>query len=293
MPRNISLPRRVGAVAAAVLMMASGTAVAQQSVARQWNEEILDAIRVDFPRPPVHARNLWHLSIAMWDAWAAYDDKADQYLVQERATADNVEAARAEAISYAAYRILTARYAVSPGYAATRASLDARMIALGYDPTNYNTVGDSPAALGNRIAVQVLAFGLADNSNEQQNYIPNNGYVPVNEPLIFDFPMIEMNDPNRWQPLAFDYLITQNGIEVGEAVQEFVCPHWEEVSNFALRRDSAGDVFLDPGTPPPFGSSEFKDAALQLMGGEVLGVFRYFGEFVAGFQPCLAGRKLF
>ena len=33
------------------------------------------AIRRDVPRPTVHARNLFHVSIAMWDAWAAGDRK--------------------------------------------------------------------------------------------------------------------------------------------------------------------------------------------------------------------------
>ena len=47
-------------------------AVAQQSVARQWNDEQLAAIRRDLARPTVHARNLYHVSAAMWDAWAAY-----------------------------------------------------------------------------------------------------------------------------------------------------------------------------------------------------------------------------
>ena len=39
-----------------------------QTVARQWNAENLAAIRIDFPAPTVHARNLFHLSVAMWDA---------------------------------------------------------------------------------------------------------------------------------------------------------------------------------------------------------------------------------
>src|SRR5437867_10148226 len=42
------------------------------SVARLWDEQLLDAIRIDIPKPPAHARNLFHLSVAMWDAWAAY-----------------------------------------------------------------------------------------------------------------------------------------------------------------------------------------------------------------------------
>ncbi len=43
-----------------------------KSVARLWDEALLDAIRRDFPAPTVHARNLYHASAAMWDAWAAY-----------------------------------------------------------------------------------------------------------------------------------------------------------------------------------------------------------------------------
>ena len=54
---------------------------AQQSVARQWNETLLDAIRVDFARPTVHARNLFHTAIAMYDAWAVYDEVADTYFL--------------------------------------------------------------------------------------------------------------------------------------------------------------------------------------------------------------------
>ena len=40
------------------------------SIARRWDEQALAAIRRDLPRPTVHARNLFHVSAAMWDAWA-------------------------------------------------------------------------------------------------------------------------------------------------------------------------------------------------------------------------------
>jgi len=65
-----------------------------RSVARVWDEAILDAIRRDVPAPTVHARNLFHVSAAMWDAWAAYDPTADGYLVHEKRSADDVRAAR-------------------------------------------------------------------------------------------------------------------------------------------------------------------------------------------------------
>ena len=51
------------------------------SVARQWNEALLNAVRSDFARPTVHARNLFHTSAAMYDAWAVYDDMAGTYLL--------------------------------------------------------------------------------------------------------------------------------------------------------------------------------------------------------------------
>ena len=43
------------------------------SIAREWNEEVLHAIRNDFARPTVHARNLFHTSMAMYDIWAVFD----------------------------------------------------------------------------------------------------------------------------------------------------------------------------------------------------------------------------
>src|SRR5260370_26491650 len=54
------------------------------SVARRWDEALLDAIRRALPNPPVHARNLFHLSVAMWDAWAAYDATASGYVFKEK-----------------------------------------------------------------------------------------------------------------------------------------------------------------------------------------------------------------
>jgi hypothetical protein len=52
-----------------VLCMAATLSPAQHSVTRQWNEMLLDAIRLDFARPTIHARNLFHVSAAMYDAW--------------------------------------------------------------------------------------------------------------------------------------------------------------------------------------------------------------------------------
>ena len=56
-------------------------AQAQHSVARQWNEALLQSIREDFARPTVHARNLFYTSVALYDAWAVYDTVAQTYFL--------------------------------------------------------------------------------------------------------------------------------------------------------------------------------------------------------------------
>src|SRR5579864_9180437 len=68
------------------------------SVARRWDEALLDAIRRALPAPTIHARNLFHVSAAMWDAWAAYDPQASGYFVTDKLSASDVAAARDEAI---------------------------------------------------------------------------------------------------------------------------------------------------------------------------------------------------
>ncbi len=129
-----------------------------QSVARLWNEELLAAIRIDFPAPTVHARNLFHTSAAMYDAWAAYTTHAVGYLHNESiSTTNNVETARAEAICVAAYRVLVKRYGLAVGPMTTLALLEYRMALLGYDSSNTNRIGTTPAALGNRVADTIIS----------------------------------------------------------------------------------------------------------------------------------------
>jgi hypothetical protein len=257
-------------LAIAFLIGVPSVSQADPSVARQWNEVLLDAIRIDIPKPTVHSRNLFHTSIAMWDSWAAYDRKARGYLVREKHRAVDVEAARAETISYAAYRVLKYRYRYGPGEVASQASFDALMDQLGYDKDFVSTVGNSPAALGNRIGGAVITYGRDDGANEGDflDYVDDTGYSPVNPPLIFDLPGTLMFNPNRWQPLAFDYLVLQNGIVIGQAIQEFLGPNWGKVKPFCLTPDDMDFpwVHFDPGMPPQLngpGDEEFRANAVQ------------------------------
>jgi hypothetical protein len=236
-----------------------------RSVARVWDEALLDAIRRDIPAPTTHARNLFHLSAAMWDAWAAYDPKADGYFVTEKDTAADVQAARETAISYAAYRILLWRYAQAAGLKKTFDELTSTMESLCYRPGFTSTKGDSPAALGNRIAAAVITYGESDGSLEQQHYVDTT-YTPPNPPLIVKQPGTTMHDPTLWQPLALDQIVAQNGIAVPGKVQTFIGAQWGHVRAFALPASRKG-LPIDPG-PPPIGEpadSAYKQAAVDVI----------------------------
>ncbi|MFN8619163.1 MAG: vanadium-dependent haloperoxidase [Chloroflexota bacterium] len=242
------------------------TANPDWSAARVWDEAILDAIRRDLPMPGVHARNLFHLSAGMWDAWAAYDPTADGFFVDEDHTAADVPAARAEAISFAAYRLLSERYANATNGDKSLAEFDGTFKSQCYDAAYTDATGSDPAALGNRIAARIIEIGLTDGSNETNGYKPMD-YTPVNPPLIVKKPGTTMKDPNRWQPLALDFQVAQNGVPLPDKVQTFVGPFWGHVTSFGLPMSTEG-VPLDPGPPPKLGTKSdgaYKQAAIDVI----------------------------
>ncbi|MEP7082789.1 MAG: DUF6851 domain-containing protein, partial [Chloroflexota bacterium] len=238
-----------------------------RSVARVWDEQLLALIRQVVPAPTVHARNLFHLSVAMWDAWAAYDSTADGYLVDEKAEASDMHSAREAAISYAAYGVLTRRYALIADLATATEELDATMASLCYQPDFTETEGDSPAALGNRIAAAVIEHGRGDGALEEERYL-DDAYTPVNEPLVVAEPGATMVDPNRWQPLALAEQISQNGLPIPGQLQTFIGPHWGFVASFAMPASETGTP-MDPGPPPrlgdPASEDDFRQAAIEVI----------------------------
>jgi len=252
---------------AALLLLLGITPAPADSVARMWNEQNLAAVRLSFPDPPVHARNLFHISVAIYDAWAAYDPIAVGYLHRENATAVDVAAARQEAVSYAAYRVLSHRYNTvkhpnTPPANALQAQnqFDILLTILGYDQNITATTGDTPAAVGNRVAETIITWTANDNSNEAGGYTDTT-YAPVNAPLILEFGGTTMNDPNRWQPLEFVEAFSQTGQPLTFTIQAFIGSHWHEVRPFALSREPAVMLYIDPGGPPQLegdGDEEYK-----------------------------------
>jgi len=242
------------------------------SVARLWNEVLLEAIRGDFARPTVHARNLFHTSIAMYDTWAIYNEVASTYLIGKTVhgfnnefrgfvSSEDSEISIHKTLSYAVFRLLSHRFKNSPNAIDTQERFNELMDIFGYDisitSTDYSS-GD-PIALGNYIAQIIIDYGLKDGANEQNDYA-NNHYSPINDPLIaFTSGNNTITDPNRWQPLTLEIFIDQSGNVLSENTPEFLSPEWGDVAPFALannvitnyQRDSNPyKVFLDPGKPP-------------------------------------------
>ena len=250
---------------------------ANVSIARRWNEVLLSAIRNDYARPTVHARNLFHVSAAQYDAWAGMVRNVDPlpkpWLLGSTEviscpleelnmsfTDEDIEVA----LSYASFRLIRHRFSRSPGLSQIVKDSNALMSFLELDTEDQDTgyTGGSPSALGNYIASCYIAFGQADYANEYDDY-KNKSYEPVNpalEPHMPGNPNIV--NLNRWQPLSLENFIDQAGNDANSE-PEFLSPEWGSVLPFALSPDDLTafsreeedyqyQVYHDPGAPPKF-----------------------------------------
>ncbi len=219
------------------------------SIATAWDETAIAALRGGDAALPVQARDLFHLSAAMWDAWAAYDPKARGYFVTEKQHASDVQTARDAAISYAAYRLLVWRASLDANLSRTFPLLAQRLRSLCYSPNFTSTAGESPAALGNRIAAAAIAAGRNDGSLEAQHYL-DTSYVPQNAPLVLSQPGSTVHDPTFWQPLALSQIAERGGAPIPAKIQGFVGSQWGHVRGFGLPSSGSG-LPIHTGPPPP------------------------------------------
>lgn len=260
---------------ATLLIISTQKSVAQQSVARQWCEVMLNCIRNDYPRPAVQARTVAHAGWAMYDALAVYDPQARPYILGNDlgffssefngiVIPEDLQAAQEKAISYAMYRLLTARFASSSPPGAWEMNMapeiDNLMSQLGYDTgiENLDYSDGDPAKLGNYIASQIIQLGELDGTNAQNNFA-NQFYNPVNGNI---WPGLEGNpqcdNPNRWQPVGLQLFYDEFGqpLPTGSPAQTV---EWGNAIPFALTNDDVSvrqregldwKIYFDPGEPP-------------------------------------------
>jgi hypothetical protein len=216
-------------------------AAANPSLAYRWVDITLEVTGREVDkvgaRPTIISRQMAIPMTAMYDAWAAYDDRAVGTRLGgalRRPVAERTRANKEIAISYAVYRALVDIFPED------RAWLTDQMRALGHDPGDTSTDPRTPAGVGNAAAAAVLEYRRDDGANQRGDrqgsiggpYSDYSGYKPVN-------PIDHVIDPDRWQPLPFS---DGNG---GVHHPGFLTPHWYLVKPFALERS-------DQFRPPPY-----------------------------------------
>ncbi len=226
------------------------TTPAIKSAAYEWLDVALEATAREHervaPRPTVGSRMLMIITTSMYDAWAAYDDKAVGTRwggTLRRPQLERTEANKRIAIAYATYR------AMLDLFPEDKIWLDEQMRARGYDPNDNTTDTSKPQGVGNVVSKAVTDSRHHDGANQLGDETGSNGkpysdytfYHPVN-------PWNKIIDPDCWQPIEFTLADNK------KATPGFLTPHWYRVKPFGLERS---DMFRPP-PPPKMGSEQLK-----------------------------------
>jgi hypothetical protein len=227
------------------------------SAAYDWLEISLEVMAREHernaPRPTIGSRMMAVVCTAMYDAWAAYDDRAVGTRLGgklRRPTAERTLANKEKAIAYAVYRALLFLFPEDEKY------ISEQMRKKGFDPSDTSTDVRTPQGVGNAAAAALIAYRRHDGANQLGDEVGSNGvpysdytyYAPVN-------PIDKVVDPDRWQQIPFD-----NG-KGGTIYPNFLTPHWYRVKPFAL---DCADQFR-PGPPPKVGSEQMRKEVAEVV----------------------------
>lgn len=231
------------------------------TISVRWDQAVQQAVINTAPGPTVASRAYGIVHTAMYDAWSAYDldaistQSGDRH---QRPAAENTIAHKTEAMSYAAYRVLVELFPTE------QASFDALMAELGYDPTNTTPNTRVPAGVGNLAAEALMQFRRQDGSNASNGYADTTGHQPVNADST------AITNLEKWTPehVAIDAL---PGDSSYLRQQEFLTPHWSEVTPFALETPASAR----PVAPEPFllvegATVDLNAATIRLADGSVV-----------------------
>jgi hypothetical protein len=247
----VAVPARAAGNAAAVAgPPAAREGEHKKSAAYEWLDVALDATAREHERngarPTIGSRMLAVVVTSMYDAWAAYDERAVGTRLGgelRRPPSERTEANKALAIGYATSRALLYLFPEDKEWIA------AQMRARGLDPADETRDLSKPQGVGNVAAAAVIEYRRRDGSNHHGDEVGSNGkpysdytfYRPVNT-------ADKITDPDCWQPIAF-----HDG-RGGRVTPGFLTPHWYRVRPFALERS---DQFRPP-PPPKVGSEQLK-----------------------------------
>ena len=243
----------------AVFVIAAMPATAQTStnVVVQWNDAALQGVRDSKLGPPMVARALAIVHTCIYDAWAAYDQRAVGTRLGgtlRRPAEERTLANKNQAISFAAYRALVDLMPVDQATV-----YDPLMTALGYDPKTVSTDATKPNGIGTVACAAVLTFRHSDGSNQLNGYVDYTGYSPVNPPSTVPVNPGTITDVNRWQPLQYT---DGTGTFV---TQTYVAPFWGNVKPFAMTSGGEFRGVISHFGPAQAGTKAFRQQAQELI----------------------------
>ncbi|MEG3436438.1 vanadium-dependent haloperoxidase [Pannus brasiliensis CCIBt3594] len=201
------------------------------TVVSQWMSTARQGV-VNRPQGPTVASRLYGLlGTAMYDAWSAYEATPISTVSGDslqRPLVENTEANKTEALSYAAFRVLSN---LLPSETAFFSSV---LTGLGYDPNNTTTDTSTAAGIGNVMAQTLINSRLNDGSNQANNYADTSGYTTPNTPE-------QVVDITRWTPEHVP-------IDSTSPLQKYLTPQWGGVQSFSLTNNAQ----FRPPAPEPF-----------------------------------------
>ncbi len=245
------------------------------SITQKWMDVLLKMIENDGQGPTIQARNLFHTSAAMYDAWAAYDKNENTFFLGKeyhghhlefdpefKTMSSNVDSLRNIAISYAAYNVIQYRYSQ---YGSKGRTVDIAVnlmedLQLTVNNRDVDYKSGSPEALGNYIANHIIEIGQQDGSLEEESH-QSESYEFINSNLKpGDSGVGVLDDPNKWQPIDVNTYVRKKGLDktlqdwnllLVDGNTQFLTFFWGNVLPFALSEKKAS-VYFDPGAPPFF-----------------------------------------
>ena len=239
-----------------------------------WNDAMLYGVRDSKLGAPIVARSLAIVDTCIYDAWAAYDERAvgtQLGAALRRPLAERTLANKERTISYAAYRALSNVLPVD-----TESVYKPLMKKLGYDPNDNSTDIETPQGIGNVACAAVLEARHRDKSNQLGDlaiaegsglksqaigaYGDWSGYRFVNSPntIPAHFPASKPINPDHWQPL------THTNATGNLVLQMFEAAQWCFVAPFAMSKGDEFREMLAPG-PAKYGSPQYRQQAEELI----------------------------
>jgi hypothetical protein len=222
-----------------------------RSAAYEWLDIALEATAREHernaPRPTIGSRVLAIVVTVMYDAWAAYDDKAIGTRLGgklRRPAPERTEANKRKAIAHASYRALLYLFPEDKKW------LDEQMRKQGCDPKDKSKDITTPQGIGNTAAAALIAYRRRDGANQHGDEVGSDG-KPYSDWTYYRCANTadKVHDPDCWQPIEFD-----DG-KGGKVTPGFLTPHWYRVKPFALAR---GDQFRPEKGPPKANSAQMR-----------------------------------